>query len=168
MSLLGVYPFTVYVANIIDPGRKVGIKVTHYHHRGYYTWEEGNKKFVIDTIQANDGEYTIPGGYRLGFPMLIGDEYLEISLDEVESGVIPDLITVAVGAKAKCYPTYNETPIPPLPSSSFGEGQDIHGIYYRGGKWELDQSKASWKMIIRKYGPDPEDENVTVGEESPG
>ena len=168
MSLLGFYPFTVYVANVFDPYQcNVLIKVTHHHHLGYFNREKGNKQFAIDPIQTK--EYTIEGGYRLGFPMLMEDESLEIELDNPDEayGKITK-VTVTVGAKAKCYPTYNETTIPPLSSSSLGEDQDPHGTYYRGGRWEMDQSKASWKMIIRKYGPDPEDENVTVGEESPG
>ena len=89
MSLLGFYPFTVYVANVFDPEQcNVLIKVTHYHHRGYFR-EEGNKEFVIGKIQTE--KYTIAGGYRLGFPMLMGDEHLEIELDN------PDVWVVDIG-----------------------------------------------------------------------
>lgn len=74
--------------------------------------------------------------------------------------------------------------------SPFGKGKDTKNQditqshqeatdgreYYRGGTWKVNNpdftslasSDYSWSLEIRKYSPDPEEDDVTVGEERPG
>lgn len=167
MSVFGVYPFNVYVANIFEPGRNVRIKVTHYHHRGYYTGEEqNNMQFIIEPIQTEGGVHTIPGGYRLGFPMLMGDEYLEISLD-LDTGNRPDHnYEITVGARARARVNRISTDEPILPR--VGTCMELKKEYYSGGTWELNKDETDWKLTIRKYNPDPETDDVVIGPATPG
>lgn len=162
MSLLGVYPFKVYVANLFDPGLNVVFKVRHYHHRSYYTSEGENKKFVIDPIKDRYVEHTIPGGYRLGFMMNFGDEYLELSLDSTQ-GIPGTEYYLPVGAKAKCYP--NDSLGIPYKETALGTGVDDEGnAFYCGGIWKVDPSNTTWVLKIQKYTFDPEEENVAIGD----
>ncbi|MFC2155344.1 hypothetical protein ACFLRB_02485 [Acidobacteriota bacterium] len=39
--------------------------------------------------------------------------------------------------------------------------------HYRGGGWTIDAAET-WKLTIRKRVHDPEEENVTVGQNPPG
>jgi hypothetical protein len=176
MSLLGVYPFTVFVANNFrpdpDPKHSVIVNVNHYHHLTYY--DKANKRYTIEDIDPESYPqlYSIPCGYRLGFPMYFGDEYLEISLD-LENGRAPgDIYNFAVGAKAGCLVTDSKgQSIPPTKPTVLGLKDNEDGVvkYYKGGTWKIDPTNNpyanKWKLKIMKYSFDPEEENVTIGED---
>jgi hypothetical protein len=88
--------------------------------------------------------------------MLMGDEYLEIQV----AGSLPSTnYSIIAGAKAKCCP--NNELGPPIEDTYLPLEED--GAY-GGGKWTVEQSNANWMLTIRKYGPDPIEENVTIGD----
>lgn len=162
MSLLGVYPFTVFVANKFSPDSGITINVDHYHHRTYY--DKANKRYAIDDLESSPQTYSIPGGCRLGFPMYFGDEYLEISL----TGTPADTYYIRCGAKSGCKGDNNlenENNAEFTPTELGCKEDNGSVIYYRGGTWKLLIPSTDWKLKILKYTFDPEDENVTIGED---
>jgi len=161
MSILGVYPFIVNVANVFDPDQNVGIKVVHHYRPGYCTTSgEGKKIFVIAPIQTK--EYTIEGGYRLGFPALMGDEYLEISLDVSDESNTPPDYSIQAGLKAKARFILNGEAKKPK-EGTYIKVKDLEDDFYAGGGWEVGE-EDNWTLTIKKYGSDPIEENVTIGD----
>jgi hypothetical protein len=163
MSLLGNYPLTVFVANHFNPNSEITIIVNHYHHLTYYDQE--NNSYTIKNPGSSPQSYSIQGGCRLGFPMYFGDELLEITL----TGTPPSPYYIRCGAKSGCLgeDDLTDTSKAEFIPTEFGDKEDVDGsvIYHRGGTWKLLKPSTNWKLKIQKYGFDPEEENVTIGED---
>lgn len=185
MPILGNYPFTVRVFNFFDPALNIVLKIVRYHRQGYISNEEfsDGKHFIIKNLPANEEEaekHFLKGGESLAFPMFYNDDQLEISFDLENGKRSPDKYSISAGFKAKCFPYKLGDPID---GSTLGKGtQEINELsktFWRGGTWILkDQKNDSqleenaspaddWTLTIRKYGPDPEDDDVTVGPANP-
>lgn len=167
----GDYRFTVYVANIFDPQLKINIDVIHYHCRRYHL-HYGKKKGITEEKKTKF-KHKIRGGYRLGFPMFKGDEYLEISCDKqktlndaLEEGVTDNCI-IKAGHRAKVYLDPADIEKWEYTDMGHGKGEDDYGTFYNGGHFSPLKDNKNWKITIRKYDPDPASDNVTVGPDTP-
>jgi hypothetical protein len=170
MSILGAYPLTVFVANIFNPASNTVINVKHYHHPTYY--DDKTKSYTVAKIQTGDDakSYSIHPGHTIGFPMYLGDEQLEIWLENSPT----ENYSVQVGAKAGC--TLDDPDgesIPPTVPTDLGEKKDENGnvVFYKGGTWTIspEQGKQEqWTLRIQKYTFDPESDNVVIGPGTPG
>ena len=185
MILSGNYPFLVYVSNIFEPDSKVIFKVICHRFLSYYDSE--SKNFITETCEIPEDkffcqqpdskpythfmEHSVEAGDRIAFPLYFGDEYLEISLDLENGGPPTHYFQIVVGPKAKCYPN-RELGKPKnwkereLPDDSYVPPEFLGP--YSGGKWEIKKGETDWKLIIKKYGPDPETEPVEIGQSTPG
>lgn len=171
MSILGAYPFSVFVTNIFGPDSKTVINVKHYHHPTYYDKE--TKSYKIENIPADHNkinEYSVQNGHKIGFPMYLGDEHLEISL----GGPHPDFYSIQVGEKAGCllYAPDGSSIQPTIPTDAGAKtGDNGHLFYYKGGTWifpSIPGQPGKWTLKIMKFRFDPEDENVVIGPGTPG
>lgn len=176
MFMSGNYPLTVRVFNVFDPKSKVELNVKRYHHSCYYLQKQSHedipnsKVFVVENVprEGEEETYTIMGGSSLAFPMYFGDESLVLSID----GTPQREYRIRAGAKAKCYTEVLGDPdeLSPLGMGTEKNSNNEEIDFYRGGSWEidpLDDPKTGWKLTIKKYGPDPEDDDVIVGEDPP-
>jgi hypothetical protein len=156
MPIIGEYPFTVFVGNTFKPGSNIKVTAKHFCHRIYYDTDlEG---FVAKRIEKGQPEsYEINPGLALGFSMFFKDNYVEISI----SGSPAIDYQVGAGIKAKCYP--NKDLGMPRSESYVKAGEDDYGNYYIGGIWDVNATTTDWKLIIRKLGHDPEEDDVRVG-----
>lgn len=167
MILLGTYPFLVYVANMFEPGSNVIFKVRCHRFLSYYDSE--SKNYITETCKITEKgelckqsehlmEHYIKAGDRLAFPLYFGNEYLEISLDLENGGTPPHNFQIVVGPKAKCYP--NDELGPPEKNTYLTLEEDEA---YGGGKWEIEKDETDWELTIKKYGADPETDDVVIG-----
>jgi len=149
----GVYPFVVYVRNKFgDSDSGVKIQVKHHYHPNY---NENEAPITSEDIHIKHGE-------TVCFPLFFPDEYLDISLVGSPSASY----YIWAGVKAKCYPADMDNPTYiPSPIGQKTVGQDT---FYCGGTWELQSSDMSWTLTIKKYSPDPEDDDVIIGTGTPG
>lgn len=160
MAILGAYRFTVFIENLFDPGKEnVGGITVHRHHHRSFADDMGDIKVER---RKSKRKYEVHQGDRIGFPMFFGDESLEVSVhNPPETGYI-----FTTGLKAKCYPPNGLKPdvqlLPELLS-----GSDENGEWYAGCSWKLSKQQAGLTFVIMKYGPDPEDDDVTVGPNEP-
>ena len=160
MTLYGMYPFLVYVANTFKPDSDVIFKVKCHRFRSYY--DPQTKNFIIETSVTTPKEHSIEAGDRLAFPLYFGDELLEISLD-LEKGVLPtDDFLIAAGRKAKCYP--NDALGRPQEDTFLAIEKDKS---YGGGIWNVSKEETDWTLTIKKYGADPESDDVVIGSPPP-
>jgi len=103
----------------------------------------------------------------LNFSMFFGDDYLELSID-------PDHVPtsnyyISAGGKAKSIP--NESLGAPNLTLKKIEEKNGGPVSYAGGLWNIDPSfnrNSTWQLTIKKYNPDPETTDVTVGPGTPG
>jgi hypothetical protein len=178
MSLLGAYPLTVFVSNIFDPNTNpdVDIIVKHFHHRTYYVNDsQAGKGYKIENIDPNNpyfAKYSVPPGNKIGFPLFLADECLEITIERAPS----DDYYIQVGAKAGCIGIDDLVQGGKaifIPTDFPDKKDEDQLVYHRGGTWKLMKVEASapptdWTLKIVKYTFDPEEENLTIGEERPG
>lgn len=160
MAILGAYRFTVFIENLFGPGKEdKGTITVHRHHHRSYADDSGDIKVEKKKTRR---EYKVQQGDRIGFPMFFGDEALDISVDNPpDNGYV-----FTVGIKAKCFPPNNKEPdIQLLPELL--HGTDGNRVWYSGCSWKLSKEEAGLKFTIEKYGPDPEDDDVTVGPNEP-
>ncbi len=150
----GTYPFVVYVRNKFgDSDSGVKIQVKHHYHPNY----DDNKTLITSE------DIHIKYGETVCFPLFFLDESLDITLE----GSLSSSYYIWAGVKARCYtagmvsPTYIPSPI--------GQKTDEDDeLCYCGGTWELLSSDTAWTLTIKKYSPDPEDDDVIIGTGTPG
>lgn len=164
MTLYGTYPFLVYVANTFAPDSDVIYKVKCYRFLFYYDYE--TKNTIIETSAATQKVHSIEAGDRLAFPLYFGGEYLEISME----GTPGYDYQIVVGRKAKCYPdNVLKAPLEGTYKDLLGENDRPKGTTgpYGGGIWNVSKDEKDWKLIIKKYGADPESDDVAIGPPPP-
>jgi hypothetical protein len=153
----GMYPFVVYVRNKFgDSDSGVKIQVKHHYHPNY---DESEALITSEDIHIKHGE-------TVCFPLFFLDESLDISLE----GSPSDSYYIWAGVKAKCYPSHMDNPtyIPSPIGKQTVEQDEGPDTFYGGGTWELQSSDTSWTLRIKKYSPDPEDDDVIIGTGTPG
>ncbi|MDQ1349929.1 MAG: hypothetical protein QG657_230 [Acidobacteriota bacterium] len=167
MLLVGNYPFIISVWNFFAPPdegqEEIRFKVTFTQNRCYY---EENRDFKAEN-KLTESQYLIKPGISLAFPMYFGDEILLIELDP--DGGNPDSpFHLSAGATAENFP--NTILGVPSEGSYFDKRISPKGEpYYVGGTWTVDPiKKAGWQLTIKKFGPDPQSDDVTVGPGTPG
>ncbi len=162
---LGNYPFLVFVWNAfkleIEPEKRISLKVEF----NYYPF----------TDKVNGGQevatYFITPGAYLAFPFFWKHDKLIIS---VKDGKVPHsgYTNVWAGIKAGCDFKPRKAPgvtfTPAIPKMVY----DVNGNeVYRGGAWRISHGAVhannDWSLVITKLKHDPEEENVTVGEDPP-
>ena len=155
--MTGNYPFTVRIFNLFNPDLKVDVEIKRKHLRIYIRSIKDDKGNTLhgyfkDTPDNIPGDriYTIQGGDSLAFPMYYKEDSLEISL----KGTPNRKYCIMAGAKAKCY--FSEDP-----------GAPENATDQSGGTWTIDPAKNNWKLRIVKYDPDPEDDDIVIGEDPP-
>jgi hypothetical protein len=158
MAQEGDYPFVVNVWNrfALDSGDNINIlNVTfNYHPHG-----DGG-----EDLKSKD--YTLEPGEFLAFPLYWSDEYLEIKPGESIS-TQSEYHTIWAGMKAGCeFDGEAETFILAAGEAKNANGMVIPGRYI-GGAWRVENLKKDWALKIFKLVHDPEEENVTVGEDPP-
>lgn len=182
MFYAGNYPFSVRILNAFDPKLKIEIHVRRYHHLNYFSDHKvlgnshetikGRIVIVEDIPPPGEGKlHKIKGGESSSFHMYYDDEYLEIqliALDPTES----QSYKISIGTKAKCLPSLQmNLPISGTFDLSRSNPYIANNPYYAGGSWEFPNetlsSTPNWKMTIKKFGPDPEDDDVIVGPDPP-
>jgi hypothetical protein len=165
MTLSGNYPFLVYVANMFEPGLNVIFKVKCHRFLSYYDSE--TKNFIIETSKITEKEHSIEAGDRLAFPLYFGAEYLEISLSE-DSNIPPYEYFIQAGAKAKARFILNGEEKKPK-KGTYIKGIDLEDDFYAGGGWEVNEEDKdkSGTLTIKKYGADPETDDVVIGQAPP-
>ncbi len=167
MALFGVYPFTLYITNMFGPDTGVSVELKVYSHRSYY--DDESKRFVVEPVKPGEDpvKYSIPYGGSLAVPMYFGDSYAQISL----RGLPKTTYYVASGGKARNYPL-NGLEKAEVTETVLGTGTDDDAeTFYLGGVWEIDPSNTdtdNWKLQVKKYSMDPEDDNVVIGPINPG
>jgi hypothetical protein len=174
MFVMGNYPLTVRILNLFDPQLEVTLNIVRCHRRSYFRKiEKGSEDSIGYFKDAPENipeprTYTIQGGDSLAFPMYYCEDSLEISL----SGTPNRKYCIVAGAKAKCYPI--EGLGAPNKGTSLGSGtDDAKKVFYRGGTWIIDLNDSdcpnneNWILRIKKYGPDPEDDDIVIGEDPP-
>lgn len=168
----GDYPFYVKVRNRFEPGKnRPNILVT------YNCYLHGicpdNKKKPKPPPSGNT--HTIKPGEALSFPLHWRLESLEISIKE-DNGKLPKKYYVWCGTEALCHLSDNTTTgadgmeptIPALEGKR--DSPDLkhdNRKYNVGGAWELGGNDKNFTLTIRKRTDDPEEENVTIGENPP-
>jgi hypothetical protein len=172
MFYAGDYTFFVRICNTFDPCMEIDFTVERYHHLNYFSSEicKSEARVVvvkdIPTCKEKALHYKIVGGDSLSFPMYFTDEYLILSI----SGKLENLekkkenYKISLGTKAKIYPGSLGAPIP---GTSCGNGSDDFGNFYKGGAWSITPNQTDWAITIRKFGPDPEDDDVIIGPDPP-
>lgn len=165
MALLGVYPFTAFVANTFPPDLGIKLQVYHFHHRFYYDLSNQNG-YILANIQSDIAHVQpllITPGYKLGFPMYFGDETLEIRPEPTPIPIGDTRYFVIVGGKAEAK-LLDSTghPVDPVSQSNYTDNG-----YWQGGVWESPDKKG-WKLMLRKHIFDPEEDNVLIGPDNPG
>jgi len=185
MYLAGDYPFTVRIWNAFDPELELNFKVSRYQRRTYVKsapkWESPKNhsksmQVVIEGVpeyNTNPMEYTIKGGESLAFSMYFADEYLVLSADYS----LNHDYKISIGTKAVCFPSNSlgrsdgvgllEEILDPLVGLPPGTEPDFSKKGYPGGTWTITPQKSDWALIIKKYGPDPEEDDVVVGPDEP-
>jgi len=188
MILFGTYPFLLHVANTFNPDSEATLNVTCHRFRSYYDDEkiiiETCKKCKLKVLGGSGGkegrlvgfcnqtkhlmEYSIKPGDRIVFPLYFGDEYLEISFDPKEGNLSTSTYpyTIFTGKKAKAIFTFDDlTVVPTYPK----DDKILEDGFYPGGGWVVkEKNKDSiWKLIIKKYGTDPETDDVVIGPPPP-
>lgn len=167
MLIVGNYPFIIGVWNFFAPSsdepEEIRFKVTFTQNRSYY---EENLDLKVEK-SATVNEYLIRPGLSLAFPMYFGDESLLIELDST-GGTPGSPFHLSAGAKAENFP--NAILGAPIDCSDFDKRTNPKGeTYYVGGTWTVDPiKKAGWQLTIKKFGPDPQSDDVTVGPGTPG
>ncbi|HLP60843.1 MAG TPA: hypothetical protein VK186_18525 [Candidatus Deferrimicrobium sp.] len=165
MLLMGNYPFIISVWNSFAPPKNppgVQFKVTFNQNRCYFEENEDLKTEHALTVNT----YLVTPGSTLAFPMHFGNESLTIELAQ-RGGIPNSSFRLSVGCKAKNIPN-NELGTP-IEDSFIKTGTDSKGeIYYVGGSWEITPDNKNWKLTIKKFGPDPQTDDVTVGPGTPG
>lgn len=167
MIISGNYPFTVRFLNSFDPALGISLQVARYQHKSYFKKKENSQDpilYVIEDLAREEELYTIEGGMSLAFPMYYGDDRLVLSID----GTPPDKYKISAGGKAKIYRGGLLENMEPEEGTHLGKEKDDYGDFYRGGTWNILPDPNGWTLEIRKYGPDPQDEDVTVGPATPG
>ncbi len=176
MQLMGNYPFTTHIWNFFPPGSGVKLKVTFYHRRCYF---DKNYDFKAEHIEKDavgkpfgGRDYIIEGGMSLMFPMFFADETLVLSLDVGEDAKpLTTSYRISAGLKAKCIP--NEKLGKPEVHTFIKKVEDEKECekkcetFYMGGSWKIESTNKEWQLTIKKYGPDPENEDVTLGPDPP-
>ncbi len=167
MQLVGNYPFIISVWNFFAPPsedqKEIRFKVTFTQNRCYF---EGNLDLKAENSPTVN-QYLIKPGISLAFPMYFGDETLFIELDP--TGGTPDKpFQLSAGTTAENFP--NAILGVPVAGSYCDKRTTPKGdTYYVGGSWAIDPiAKAGWQLTIRKFGPDPQSDDVTVGPGTPG
>ncbi|MCX6581615.1 MAG: hypothetical protein NT166_15680 [Candidatus Aminicenantes bacterium] len=142
----------------------------------------GELQHRIDT-NALRQLYTIEGGERIGFPLDLACEYLEITLRG--NVTLSTDYYIQAGAKAKCsfsggfngqlFVWKKDGAIQNPRIETFFEGNDVdrtlgsEGEFYAGGRWKVPAGSANdWTLTIRKYNFDPEEDDVVIGPATPG
>jgi hypothetical protein len=158
--MLGNYPFTTRISNYFAPGSGVLLKVTASRHQCYY---DSNIDFKVEN-NLTVKEFSIEPGMTLAFPMYLGDETLAISIDN--EGTYPTVnYYLSAGAKAKSIPNTQLG----TPSCYFEQIEKNGEVFYAGATWTIEKGSSSqWQLTIKKYGPDPETDDVTLGPGTPG
>jgi hypothetical protein len=161
----GDYPFYVKVRNrfIIEENRPE-IKVRHY----YYPHGEGPD--THDEDPSGTSHYTIIPGAALSFPLHWRKEYLEITILGDTSNINNENYYVWCGTEALCQlidNANNEEKLPDVPSLIKRKTPSSDGKYNVGGGWKFSKGDDDFTLTIRKRTDDPEEENVTIGENPP-
>jgi hypothetical protein len=167
MQLVGNYPFIISVWNFFAPpkeGQKeIRFKVTFTQNRCFY--EENLDLKIEKNLTTND--YLIKPGMSLSFPMYFGDESLVMELDST-GGTPGSTFHLSAGTTAENIP--NASLGEPLENSYLDKRTNSKDqTYYVGGTWEVNPvTNAGWQLTIKKYGPDPQSDDVTLGPGTPG
>lgn len=166
MLLVGNYPFIITVWNFFAPPgvrqEEIRLKVTFTQNRCYYE-ENGDFKAEHNSTVS---QYLIKPGISLAFPMYFGNETLVIELDS-PGGIPGSPFKLSAGGKAQNIP---QNLGEPEAGSYLFKKKNLDGeTYYVGGTWKVDPTEnAGWKLTIKKFGPDPQSDDVTAGPGTPG
>jgi hypothetical protein len=175
MFYAGDYQFNVRICNVFDPSFNITFNVERCHHLNYFSRDlssPGERVVVVKDVPdpGNGKLYQIEGGDSLTFPMYFEDESLTLSVSG-DLNQLPNNYTISIGTTAKCYPSGG---MKLIDGTSAGTGQDPppeNGVpgqtYYKGGAWSIPPSDTGWKLTIKKFGPDPEDDDVIIGPDPP-
>jgi hypothetical protein len=173
MAQDGDYPFVVKVwnrMNVSELNTNILTVTFNYYSYGEKYYEKKGEEGEPAAVEAKELKAktcTITPGEFLAFPLYWDDEYLEIKF-EGNISTTSGYHTIWAGIKAGC--EFNKkggfifTP-------AFGKAKDekyasIKG-QYRGGAWRIENSVNDWILKINKLVPDPEEENITIGEDPP-
>jgi hypothetical protein len=155
MAQEGDYPFLVYVRNqfIQSTDSNVNVITVTYLRHPY-----GKNSNVIESYNHN-----IQPGEVLCFPLYWNDESLSITLpDTIELSHNKNYYYIWCGPKANCrFSKTNGFEFIPSPA---GKNPEEYG-YFWGGTWRFPKDQVGGTLTIEKLKPDPETENVTVGED---
>lgn len=165
MAQNGDYPFKVTIMNKFGEG--VLIQVDNYYvPLGKRCDEMDEDDLPSNTIKIKPGE-------RITLPLYCGVAYLKLSISSESSidwsSLHNKCYYIWAGVKAKIYPSeLEDVQYTPSPAGQFTD--EDGRTYYCGGTWKLEQEKEqkSWSLEIRKYSPDPEEDDVVVGPDIPG
>jgi hypothetical protein len=177
----GDYPFVLSVWNkfklVSTDQIKNGVNVIRVVYRFVPFNRDTHPDSILDFMQENT--HQLLPGERHSFPLYWKAESVEIKLPgKVELNPSKNCYYIWSGIKAKCQldpPANTNVKFIPSPYGEVNDELESKKKYSIGGTWEIvpnkpDQikDKSTGKLKVRKLKHDPEEDNVTVGEDGPG
>lgn len=179
----GDYPFVLSVWNkfkIVSADKiKNGVNVIRVVYRFVPFNRDTHSDSILDFMQEN--AHQLLPGERHSFPLYWKAESVEIKLPgpgKIELSSSKNCYYIWAGVKAKCQfdPLVNtNVKFIPSPYGEVNDELESKKKYYIGGTWEIvlnkqaqTKNKSTGKLKLRKLKHDPEEDNVTVGEDGPG